>query len=81
MKGKYIKKLESRLESVWCSKDVHPNCSTCIVFKDKLSQVSEQVQKLMAENEYLISLVEKCSEGKGKMDLILVKIKMCVDKA
>ena len=34
----------------------------------------------MIENEYLLSLVEKCSEGKGKMNLILAKIMMCADK-
>ena len=57
------------------------NCSTCIIFLDKLSCVREQVEKLLAENEYLLSLVEKCSDGKGKMNLILAKTNMCADKA
>ena len=80
MKDKCIKELEYRLESTRCSRDVHPNCSTCIVFKDKSSWVRGQVHKLMAKNEYLLSLVEKCSKGKGKMHLILAKTKMFADK-
>lgn len=81
LKEKRLKELESRLESAGSSKDVQPNCSTCTIFQDKLSWVREQVQKLLTENEYLLSLVEKCSEGKGKMNLILAKTKMCADKA
>ena len=81
VKDKRLKELESRLESASCSKDVQPNCATCITLQDKLSWVREQVQKLLGENEYLLSLVEKCSEGKGKMNLILAKTKMCADKA
>ena len=34
----------------------------------------------MDENENLLSLVVKVSEGKGKMNLILPKTKMCTDK-
>ena len=81
VKTKSIKEIESRLESAKSFKDVQPNCSICIILKDKLSWVIGKVEKLMTENEYLLSLVEKCSEGKGKMDLILAKTKMCADKA
>ncbi|KAM0913209.1 hypothetical protein ACQ4PT_012310 [Festuca glaucescens] len=79
MKDKHLKELESRLESASSSKDVQPNCAICITLQEKLSWV--RAQKLLGENEYLLSLAEKCSEGKGKMNLILVKTKMCADKA
>ena len=54
-----IDELESRLESAGSLKDVQLNYPTCIIFQDKLSWVRGQVENLLAENEYLLSLVEK----------------------
>ena len=48
LKAMCIKELESRLESARSSKDVQPNCPTCIIFEDKLSWVRGQVAKLLA---------------------------------
>ncbi|KAG8056468.1 hypothetical protein GUJ93_ZPchr0002g25322 [Zizania palustris] len=80
LRDKYVRELEVRLESAECSKDVQPACPTCITLKDQLSFASGQAENIMTENEYLLSMVNKCTEENGRMDLLLAKTKMCADR-
>ncbi|KAG8052479.1 hypothetical protein GUJ93_ZPchr0001g32435 [Zizania palustris] len=64
LRDRHVDELKARLESVECSKDVQPACPTCITLKDQLIFAREQVKKLKCENDYLLSMVEKCTQWK-----------------